>query len=574
MNRLFKRFFICLIALALALPMGALAEATTAPAASAEDETGALRVYLKSLGALERMDVRLAGSYSLNGKTGMRFKSGATLGVSVEDGAIWLDCGGISICAGDTLTLTRHRRDGENGLYISGSSKGGLYGGSLEISLVNGALMPILIIDVEEYLKGVVPYEMSDSFPIEALKAQAVAARTYALRRRADRGGKKYDVVDTTADQVYFGYSADYANAVAAVEATKGLCARYDGAYAVCYYTATNGGQTARAGDILGAPAADAYLDVRDDPYDLENPSSPVTTLAFSKDMHDAPERLKSWLIDAAAERLSAMGYSDETGDVRIEQVTAIEGVNPKSAAPARDYQAMRLTYTVQARPLMPVYEKPTVSDAVFHAFTGAPMERKIVGYEPGEWERIDESFTCDISVYEQLKNELGLKISSIDCELATAIEEDDLFIIQLRRYGHGVGLSQRGAQVMAGSYGMDFRAILGFYYPRLTIEAVSLADATADALDGVKAAAVQDDAAVLGAPKDGEYMATVTLSTAASTLNLRAAPSTDAQVIAVLSAGAKVIVMSESDGWAHVRAVAGEGYVSSQYINAAGSAR
>lgn len=568
-----RRFFICmLLVLAMALPMNALAEttATPAPTADAADETGTLRVYLKSLGAPTQLSMTLAGSYSLNGKTGLRFKSGTTLGVSIEDGAIWLDCGGISICAGDTLTLTRHRQDGENGLYISGSQRGGLYAGSLEISLNGGALMPILIIDIEEYLKGVVPYEMSDSFPIEALKAQSVAARTYALRRRADRGDKKYDVVDTTADQVYFGYSADYANAIAAVEATKGLCARYNGDYAVCYYTATNGGQTARAGDILSAPAADAYLDVRDDPYDLENPSSPVTTLAFSKDMSDAPEQLKSWLISAAAEQLSALGYSDETSDVRIERVTAIEGVNPRSDAPARDYQAMRFSYTVSARPLVPVYEKPAVSDAVFHAFTGTPMEQKIIGYEPGDWESVDEVFTCDISVYDQLKNKLGLKISAIDCELATAIEEDDLFIIQLRRYGHGVGLSQRGAQTMAGSYGMDFRAILSFYYPGLTIEAVSLADATADALTGAKAAAaVQDDAAILGAPGDGEYMATVTLSTAASTLNLRAQPSTDAAVIGVLSGGAKVIVMDEANGWAHVRATVGEGYVAAQYLKA-----
>ena len=138
-----RRFFICmLLVLAMALPVNTLAETTAAPAAN---ETGALRVYLKSLGAPTQLNVTLAGSYSLNGKTGFRFKSGTTLGVSIEDGAIWLDCGGISICAGDTLTLTRHRQDGENGLYISGSSKGGLYGGSLEISLVSGALMPIRI---------------------------------------------------------------------------------------------------------------------------------------------------------------------------------------------------------------------------------------------------------------------------------------------------------------------------------------------------------------------------------------------------------------------------------------------
>ena len=141
-----RRFFICmLLVLAMALPVNTLAETTAAPAAN---ETGALRVCLKSLGAPTQLNVTLAGSYSLNGKTGFRFKSGTTLGVSIEDGAIWLDCGGISICAGDTLTLTRHRQDGENGLYISGSQRGGLYGGSLEISLLSGALRPVLIIDI------------------------------------------------------------------------------------------------------------------------------------------------------------------------------------------------------------------------------------------------------------------------------------------------------------------------------------------------------------------------------------------------------------------------------------------
>lgn len=565
-----RRFLLCmLLVLAMALPLNALCEATTTSTESAAGETGTLRVYLKSLGTVETMSITLSGSYSLNGKTGFRFKSGTTLGVSIEDGALWLDCGGISICAGDTLTLTRHRQDGENGLYISGSQKGGLYCGSLEISLSNGTLMPILIIDVEEYLKGVVPYEMSDSFPIEALKAQAVAARTYALRRRADRGSKNYDVVDTTADQVYCGYSADYVNAIAAVEATKGLCALYNGEYAVCYYTASNGGQTALAGDILGASAADAYLDVRDDPYDLENPSSPVTTLAFSKDLSDAPDQLKSWLVSAASAQLTEMGYSGDEGDVAIQSVTAIEGVNPKSAEPARDYQALRFSYTVSARKLVPVYEKLTVEKAVYSAFTGTQVEQAITGYEPGAWEDVEETFTCDISVYDQLKDELGMKISSIDCELATVIEEDDLFIIQLRRYGHGVGLSQRGAQTMAGSYGMDFYAILNFYYPGLTITSVSLTDTTADALGSANATpAVQDDASVLGTPGEGEYMATVVLSTAASTLNLRSQPSTGATIIGILSGGAKVIVMDESNGWAHVRTTQGEGYVSVQYIS------
>lgn len=570
MKRTIVSILSLILALLLACPAAVLAEEESTQALSSNEQTqntesGMLRVYLKSLGDKAILNLTLEGSYSLGGNTAMRLRSGSRLTVSIEGDALWLDCGGISICTGETLTLTRHQADGQNGLYIDGSQRGGLYCGSLEIHLKNGALMPILIISIEEYLKGVVPYEMSDSFPLEALKAQAVAARTYALRRRADRSGEIYDVVDTTADQVFFGYNAEYTNAIEAVESTKGLCARYEGTYASCYYTATNGGQTALAGDILSASAADAYLDIRDDPYDLENPSSPVSTLAFEKDLSDAPEKLKSWLCAAAAEQLSALGYSDESGDIKIALVLSIEGVDPRSTVPSRDYQSLRFTYTVQARPMVPVYEKADLSETVFHLFTGTPLERDIIGYEPGDWETVQSEFICDISVYDQLKDELGLKISNIDCELASVIEEEDLFIIQLRRYGHGVGMSQRGAQIMAASYGMTFLDILAFYYPGLTIEEIALEDETADALGALSA--LRSDAEILGEPNEGEYLATVSLSTTASTLNLRAAPSTDAQVIAVLTGNAQVIVMDVQNGWAHVRAVAGEGYVSAQYL-------
>ena len=66
---------------------------------------------------------------------------------------------------------------------------------------------------------------------------------------------------------------------------------------------------------------------------------------------------------------------------------------------------------------------------------------------------------------------------------------------------------------------------------------------------------------------KDGEKYAAVTLSTAWSTLNMRAAPSTDATILTILSHGWRVIVMDEADGWAHVKTADAEGYVSSQYL-------
>ena len=107
-------------------------------------------------------------------------------------------------------------------------------------------------LSVEDYLLGVVPYEMSNSFPLEALKAQAVCARTYALSHV--RGDPYYDLEDTTNDQVFRGVNLTYGNAIQAVRDTAGVVGTYKGELASCYYSASNGGQTELRGECLERP--------------------------------------------------------------------------------------------------------------------------------------------------------------------------------------------------------------------------------------------------------------------------------------------------------------------------------
>lgn len=92
-----------------------------------------------------------------------------------------------------------------------------------------------------DYLKGVVPYEEGDSFPSEALKAQAVAARTYAMFHL---GGTTFDVYDTTASQVYRGYSSASTASNAAVNSTKGQVMTYNGSVINAFFSSSNGGWT------------------------------------------------------------------------------------------------------------------------------------------------------------------------------------------------------------------------------------------------------------------------------------------------------------------------------------------
>lgn len=542
-----------------------------------QTESGELQVLLKSLGDISSLRLTVSGSYSLNGNVGFRFAEGTAVTATATGSEVWLDCGGIQLNMGESVTLTRHQKDGENGLYIEGSQRGKLYCGSLRLSASDGVLRPVLLIDVEEYLYGVLPYEMNDAFPLEALKAQAVAARTYALQRRADRGGRDYDVVDTTADQVFMGYDPEYVNAIAAVDATRGMCGLYNGEYATCYYTATNGGQTAMAHDVLGVSSDDGYLDIRDDPYDLENPKSQVSSLVLRKDAYDLPELILQEMKSSCAEALSAMDMSDELSDIFIDEIVSIIPHSPLGDEPSRMYQYLTITFKISACPMLPKYSEPTNLDRIHALFGRNTYEPVLLGYEPGDPVLLEEEFSCEISVYEQLKDDLGLKISYIDCELVTVCEQQgtecDEFVIELRRFGHGVGLSQRGAQQMAGQYQMSCEKILSFYYPGLTFETRSFSNDTLPAMDDLPASvALASSGAATIQPElpelqEGEKYAVVSLSTAWSTLNVRASASAEAQILTTLANGWRVVVVNESDGWAHIRTADADGYVSSQYL-------
>ncbi len=548
------------------------AETTTAA------QSGTIEVLLKSLGDVSAIQITLNGDYSLNENTGFRFERNARIRASAAGDEVWLACGGINLNMGESVTLTRHRRDGLNGLYIDGSQRGKLYCGSLRLSAADGVLRVIVVMDIEEYLYGVVPYEMSDSFPIEALKAQAVAARTYALKRRADRGGRDYDVVDTTADQVFMGFDPAYVNAIAAVDATAGICGTYQGEYATCYYTASNGGQTAMAHDILGTSADDGYLAIADDPYDLENPKSKVTSLTIRSDAYLLPALIEQKLEASVAEALGAMNYSEETEDIYIDRILSVQPHTTLHGEPNRMYKYVRFTFTVSACPMVPVYSQPTNIDKIHALFGRNTYQPVLIGEEVGEPMLLEQTFSCDVDVYNCLKDDLGMKISNIDCELTTVREQQGAecgeFVIEMRRYGHGVGMSQRGAQWMAGEYQKSYYDILTFYYPGMSFKQEHFTDDTLAPIDQLPAGVALEGGTTLRQPelpelRAGEYYAVVTLSNAWSTLNVRESAGTDAKILSTLGSGWRVVASDAADGWAYVRTADVEGYVSAQYLKA-----
>lgn len=126
------------------------------------------------------------------------------------------------------------------------------YRGELEIRLVDGQLVGINQVPLEDYLYGVVPAEMPSNWPLESLKAQAVAARTYAVANRGRFGSRGFDLKPTVVSQVYKGASAETALSNAAVNATRGQVVTYNGKVIRAYFHASAGGYTESADAVWG----------------------------------------------------------------------------------------------------------------------------------------------------------------------------------------------------------------------------------------------------------------------------------------------------------------------------------
>ncbi|WP_310424792.1 SpoIID/LytB domain-containing protein [Chamaesiphon sp. VAR_48_metabat_135_sub] len=143
------------------------------------------------------------------------------------------------------------------------------YRGSVQVISTGKQLLAINHVDLEQYLYSVLGAEMSPTFPAEALKAQAVAARTYALYRSQSTRQKPFDVDSTQASQVYRGLSSEANTTQAAVKATVGQIVMYGGKPILAAFHSASGGHTENVEDIWSSRVP--YLRGVPD-YDLGTP--------------------------------------------------------------------------------------------------------------------------------------------------------------------------------------------------------------------------------------------------------------------------------------------------------------
>ncbi|WML24578.1 SpoIID/LytB domain-containing protein [Neobacillus sp. OS1-33] len=385
-----------------------------------------LRNYL---GNQSSISLNIVGSYYLNGDSANLLTSERSYLVKVENETLGLYDGTIKLASGSELSITPVK---SNDHAVINNRE---YAGSFLLTVEDKQYVrPINTINLEDYVKSVVPYEMPALWPMEALKAQAVSARTYAYFRL------NQVINDTTTFQVYGGMTSLHPRSSEAVDATEGEVLTYGGNVIDAVFSASNGGKTEKLFNVW-YPKSLPYFQVQNDEYD--------TTFTWDATLHKQQidvtsldlKNPDSWW-DSSNE-IDAM-YANNIKKWMMSNLSGLSGKQIK----------------IIAIPKVSFYE-PTESGRFSKSNLSLDFFVKDVFNSNGELE------LQTVSINNQLADNMRWIISSKDLRsnLFSINETNDAFVFSGSGWGHGVGLSQYGANHRAAA-GILYKDILSFYYP------------------------------------------------------------------------------------------------------------
>lgn len=345
----------------------------------------------------------------------------------------------------------------DNGIIsLSGKS----YRGGIMIYNSESAVKLINVINLEKYLYGVLPKEMSASYPLEALKAQAVAARSFAMGNLNKHKSLGFDICNTQDCQVYGGVSSEVAKCCSAVNETAGMVAYYNGKPVSCYYSANNGGYIENSEDIWGTDVG--YLKAKKDEYNPEyNWTASFTT-----------EKLSS-LLESAGYSIGTVTGVKILDRTVAGSVTAMEfiGTNGKATINKSKIRSLLGSSTVKSLKFDITDSKLGAGEVIVpKAYTrdasGSTSEKAISGLTA-----IDRNGNSVVlgAVSVAVQSRDGL-VSIAAGAQSTGSGEFDGIKLSGKGYGHGIGMSQTGAKAMADK-GFDYVEILKYYFTGITVE-------------------------------------------------------------------------------------------------------
>ncbi len=214
------------------------------------------------------------------------------------------------------------------------SLDGRAYRGRLEIVAQGAFLRVVNFVSLEDYVRGVVAGEMPSGWPLEALKAQAVAARSYALANLVK--GKPFDLYSDVRSQVYQGVEGETPRTSDVVDATTGRVVLYGGSIASTLYFSSSGGRTASSIDVFGV--ATPYLLSRPDPWDKASPHHRWGPVLIGARTAQSKLGIETRVLDAA-------GVATPSGRVRSLVLQTMTGSSTVPSALLRTALGLRSTW-------------------------------------------------------------------------------------------------------------------------------------------------------------------------------------------------------------------------------------
>jgi stage II sporulation protein D len=463
--------------------------------------TGVSSVTVYSTGAVTVADLATSKNLeSLENPHTFTFElNGKRIGIS---GTKVFSTGGFSITGADESVRVQ----------VNGRT----YRRGVRVSIWQGEIVCVNVLPIEEYLWGVVPCEVPDTWPTETLKAQAIAARTYSLRALEQYPERPFDVYCTTTDQVYHGSSDEAKSTTSACVDTLGEVCCWDGKPIRAYYHGSSGGWTACSAEAFGddypylkaVPSRDASVYRWTLPISTQNLES-----ALKKSGYALGKIQRVWV-----HRFTAEGRAGEVEIVNTAGVLFVEATELRRILGPSKIQSTYFTIDGQTFPEVPEGDnEDTQAETVS---TGDPAVDESLNpstlldkkskckiqdlhllSQDGVIDTDDivvlgaDHETCSAKGYiwmvdplragDIVQREMTSSVFSLSQHSDAALRQETVvddpggkvgipvnneITFVGRGCGHGVGMSQSGAKVLAG-LGWSYTRILKYFYTGIEIE-------------------------------------------------------------------------------------------------------
>ena len=364
--------------------------------------------------------------------------------------------------------------------------KGRTYRGAFLITQRAGLLN---VVDVEQYLYGVLPAEVGANWHTQALRTQAICARTYVLKQSMNRADKGYDVVDTDADQVYKGAGVETAKTNQAVSSTAGEVLTYGKELAFTYFHSDSGGHTADISDVWGQNIP--YLTGVPEIVNYKSPVSVWNAKISAAKIQSAVKKVTGSDIGTVSE--VQVSEVDDGGRAITMTFIGSNGSRSMKASQFRlavDPRTLKSTMFTPSGGAFRVNNTTTPSGLVTQRKPQGSGNELTFEEEQGLAKMTSEGVFTSTELIDMLSNpdkrkkyyQTGLGRGGSKSSAPTkkprskygySIEKSGSdFIFYGRGWGHGVGMCQWGAMAMA-EQGYTAEKILAHYYPGTSVRKI-----------------------------------------------------------------------------------------------------